>query len=304
LQDIFDSPCRRRERMVAVAVAVFAIPFLLLWLALVPAQWFAFLSGKGNVEVFLPLGLNAFCLVLVLPMLPRILRQRQVRLCFDDLTSTPGLDKRCRYPARVQRWVQGERLGYPVIVLPVDPERDITGWLWRRFADQTNLFNFNFVRQPGIVVMARARADVPASLELHAAAGLQGINRTRVFARPMPSSPCKLEAGDPAFDQVVQVHVAEPDFPTVQRIVESPQLRARLAGAFADHPLLYARRAEGSGTASLLGGSALDAPFDHAGFLAIEWIPTPRHVAPLVEALDGVVRVAQSIDALFASGSS
>lgn len=298
LQDISDAPGRRFERTVAPVLAVLGIPLLLAWLALVPLQWFTFFSGKGPVEVLLPLGLNVFCLVLELPMLPRALRLRQVVARFDELTPDSGLDRRYRYPARVQSWAQGERSGYPVIAIPVDPERDITSWLARRVAGQGNLLDFEFAREPGLVVMARARADLPASLELFAAEGLLGINRTRVFSRPLPSSSCKVATGDPAFDQVVHVYVADADVPTVERLVAPSELRARIAAVFARHPLLYARMALGCRAASLLGGRALDPPFDRAGFLVVEWIPTPRHVDQLIDALDVVVGVASCLDAL------
>jgi len=298
LHDIFDAPCRRFERKVALVLMVLVIPWLLMWFALVPLQWFAFFSGKGPFEVLLPLGLNAFCLGIELPMLPRALRLRQVVARFDELTPDSGLDRRYRYPARVQCWAQGERSGYPVIAIPVDPERSITSWFARRFADPGNLLDFEFAREPGLVVMARARADLPASLELFAAEGLLGINRTRVFSRPLPSSSCKVTTGDPAFDQVVHVYVADADVPTVERLVTPSELRAKIAAVFARHPLLYARMTLGSGTASLLGGHALDPPFDRAGFLVIEWIPTPRHVDQLIDALDVVAGVACCLDAL------
>lgn len=185
-----------------------------------------------------------------------------------------------------------------MIAVPVDPERGVTSWLARRFASQSDLLDFQFARDPGLVVMARAHADLPASVELVAAAGLSGINRTRVFARPLPSSPCKLATADPDFDQVVHVHVAQADLSAARRLVESAGRRRRLAALFARHPLLYARRTEGCGTASLLGGRALDPPFDRPGFLVIEWIPTPRHVDQLIEVLDVVAGVARCLDAL------
>lgn len=298
LQDIFDAPCRRSERTVALVLAVLGVPWLLAWLALVPLQWFAFFWGKRPFEVLLPLGLNAFCLALELPLLPRALRLRQVVARFDELTADSGLDRRYRYPARVQRWAQGERSGYPVIAIPVDPEQSITSWFARRFAAQGDLLDFEFAREPGLVVMARTRRDLPASLELFAAAGLLGINRTRVVSRPLPTSSRKLATGDPAFDQVVHVHAADADVPTVERLIAPSEILARIAVVFARHPLLYARRALGSGTASLLGGRALDPPFDRAGFFVVEWIPTPRHVDQLIEALDVVAGVACCLDAL------
>lgn len=234
LKDIFDAPCRRSQRAGALVLAVIATPLLLGWIALVPMQWYAFFVGKGRVEVRLPLGFNVICLALELPLLPRALRLRQVIARFDEVAPDAGLDRRYRYPARVQRWLQGERLGYPVIAVPVDPERNVTSWLQRRFASPGELLNFEFVRQPGLVLMARARASLPASLELHGATGLAGINRTRVFSRPVPSSPRQLTTGDSAFDQSVQVHVAEAELAAAQALLASPENRTRLAAAFAD----------------------------------------------------------------------